>query len=65
MMTEELPWRIHMKQISEIQKKIEAARRELDDALLQEDGFVSYYEKSIRLDKLIEEYLERKEMAGA
>ena len=54
-----------MKQISEIQKKIEAARRELDEALLQEDEFVSYYEKSTRLDKLIEEYLERKEMAGA
>ena len=54
-----------MKQISEIQKKIEAARRELDEALLQKDEFISYYEKSIRLDKLIEEYLEQNEMSGA
>ena len=54
-----------MKQISEIQKRIEAARHELDEAFLQKDEFVSYYEKSIRLDKLIEEYLERMEALGA
>ena len=54
-----------MKQIGEIQKKIEAARRELDEALLQKDEFISYYEKSTQLDKLIEEYVERMEMTGA
>lgn len=50
-----------MKKIYELQKKIEYARRELDEALLQQDEFEKYYEKSTRLDKLIEEYLERKE----
>ncbi len=50
-----------MKKIYELQKKIEYARRELDEALLQKDEFEDYYEKSTRLDKLIEEYLERKE----
>lgn len=50
-----------MKTIYELQKKIENARNELDEALLQEDEFEDYYEKSTRLDKLIEEYLERKE----
>lgn len=50
-----------MKRIDELQKKIETARSELDMALLQEDEFEDYYEKSTKLDKLIEEYLERKE----
>ena len=50
-----------MKTIYELQKKIETARRELDQAFLQEDKFELYYEKSTRLDKLIEEYLEKKE----
>lgn len=50
-----------MKKILELQKKIETARLELDEALLQEDKFEYYYEKSTKLDKLIEEYLERKE----
>lgn len=50
-----------MKKIYELQKKIECARRELDEALLQKDEFEDYYEKSTKLDKLIEEYLERKE----
>lgn len=50
-----------MKKIYELQKKIESARNELDKALLQEDKFEDYYEKSTKLDKLIEEYLERKE----
>lgn len=50
-----------MKNIYELQKKIETARTELDEALLQEDEFECYYEKSTKLDKLIEEYLERKE----
>lgn len=50
-----------MKKIYELQREIETARTELDEALLQTDKFEQYYEKSTKLDKLIEEYLERKE----
>ena len=59
-----------MNRIYELQKKIETARHELDEALLQENRFIFkyktmkthyYYEKSTRLDKLIEEYLESQE----
>ncbi|MCI8390863.1 MAG: Spo0E family sporulation regulatory protein-aspartic acid phosphatase [Roseburia sp.] len=50
-----------MKKIHELQKKIESARHELDEAFLQKDEFEHYYEKSTQLDKLIEEYLERQE----
>ena len=50
-----------MNRIYELQKKIETARHELDEALLQETRFEYYYEKSTRLDKLIEEYLESQE----
>lgn len=50
-----------MEKICELQKRIEYARRELDEAFLQKDEFELYYEKSTKLDKLIEEYLERKE----
>lgn len=53
-----------MKKLYELQQKIETARHELDEALLQEDKFEHYYEKSTKLDKLIEEYLERKEKIG-
>ncbi len=52
-----------MKKMYELQKKIETARRELDQAYLVEDQFECYYEKSTQLDKLIEEYLERKEQS--
>ncbi|MGN0353002.1 MAG: hypothetical protein ACI4ES_15255 [Roseburia sp.] len=52
-----------MKDMTELQMEIELARLELDEALLQEDEFEEYYQKSTRLDKLIEEYLEMKEMA--
>lgn len=52
-----------MRDMTELQTEIELARLELDEALLQEDEFEEYYEKSTRLDKLIEEYLEMKEMA--
>ena len=41
-----------MNRIYELQKKIETARHELDEALLQENRFEYYYEKSTRLDKL-------------
>lgn len=50
-----------MKKIFELQKKIESARHELDKALMQEDEIEACYEESTKLDKLIEEYLERKE----
>ena len=50
-----------MKKIHELQRKIELARLELDEAFLQEDEFEQYYEKSTKLDELIEEYLKRKE----
>lgn len=50
-----------MKKIHELQKKIELARLDLEEALLQEDEFEQYYEKSTKLDELIEEYMERKE----
>ena len=48
-----------MRQIMETQKRIEEARHELNEAFLRRDETSSYYEKSVRLDKLIEEYLER------
>lgn len=53
-----------MEKIYDLQKRIETARLELDKALLQEDEFEQYYEKSTKLDKLIEEYLEKKEQIG-
>lgn len=49
-----------MEKIYELQKRIENARQELDKALLQKNEFEDYYEKSTKLDKLIEEYLDRK-----
>lgn len=57
--------RIHMKNLYELQKKIEKARQELDQAYLAADCFESYYEKSTELDRLIEEYIERKETSAA
>lgn len=54
-----------MKKMYELQKKIEIAREELDQAYLAADRFESYYEKSTKLDRLIEEYIERKEAAAA
>lgn len=50
-----------MEGIYELQRKIESVRSELNEALLQRDEFENYYEKSTRLDKLIEEYLEQTE----
>ena len=52
---------IHMRKLYELRKEIETARLELEKSLLQEDDFECYYEKSTKLDKLIEEYLESKE----
>lgn len=50
-----------MRKLSELQREIESVRLELDEALLQKDEFEDYYQKSTQLDKLIEEYLEKKE----
>jgi hypothetical protein len=52
---------IHMRKICDVQEEIELARMELDEAMLQKTEFEHYYEKSRKLDKLIEEYLEEKE----
>ena len=49
-----------MNKVKELQKKIEIVRLELDEALLQKDKFDMYYQKSTELDKLIEEYLEKR-----
>lgn len=50
-----------MRKLSELQREIESVRLELGEALLQKDEFEEYYQKSTQLDKLIEEYLEKKE----
>lgn len=50
-----------MRKICDVQEEIELARMELDEAMLQKTEFEHYYEKSRKLDKLIEEYLEEKE----
>lgn len=50
-----------MERMRQLQREIESVRLELDEALLQEDEFENYYQKSTELDKLIEEYLETKE----
>ena len=47
-----------MNRIEEIQREIESVRSELNESFLQNDEF---YRKSTELDKLIEEYLERKQ----
>ena len=50
-----------MNRIEEIQREIESVRSELNESFLQNDEFKEYYRKSTELDKLIEEYLERKQ----
>ena len=50
-----------MNRIEEIQREIESVRSELNQSFLQNDEFEEYYRKSTDLDKLIEEYLERKQ----
>ncbi len=47
-----------MNEIDLLKQAIEEARRELDASILTED-FTLYYEKSKKLDKLIEEYIEK------
>ena len=53
-----------MNRIEEIQREIESVRSELNESFLQNDEFEEYYRKSTELDKLIEEYLERKQQIG-
>ena len=53
--------RIHMRKLSELQQEIESVRFELDQALLRQDKFDNYYQKSTKLDQLIEEYIEETE----
>lgn len=50
-----------MKNMNELQREIETIRLELGEAFLQQEKFDNYYQKSTKLDKLIEEYLENKE----
>ncbi len=50
-----------MKNLQELQQEIESVRLELDQAFLQQDEFDTYYPKSTKLDKLIEEYIETNE----
>lgn len=45
-----------MNEIEKLKCLIEDARKELDDSILK-DSFEVYYEKSKKLDKLIEEYI--------
>ena len=47
--------------LSELQQEIESVRFELDQALLRQDKFDNYYQKSTKLDQLIEEYIEETE----
>ena len=47
-----------MRKMNELKQEIESVRFELDQALLHQDKFDIYYQKSTRLDKLIEEYIE-------
>lgn len=50
-----------MRKLSELQQEIESVRFELDQALLRQDKFDNYYQKSTKLDQLIEEYIEETE----
>jgi len=46
-----------MNKVNNLKKKIEETRNELNKIILT-DKFELYYEKSVELDKLIEEYLD-------
>lgn len=51
-----------MREQKELQQLIEKARLDLDQSL-DSDSYEVYYEKSVYLDRLIEEYLELQELA--
>lgn len=53
-----------MRKIEEIKTLIERTREELD-ALILTEKLENYYEKSVELDKLIEEYLDVEEITLA
>ena len=46
-----------MQRISELKKEIENVRTELNESLKQKQKYDICYQKSIKLDKLIEEYI--------
>lgn len=47
-----------MRKKEELLQKINAARMDLETAYLKKNRFEEYYEKSLRLDKLLEEYID-------
>lgn len=47
-----------MKEVTQLKQKIEEARKKLNHAVVNEE-FNTYYQKSLELDHLIEEYLEK------
>lgn len=49
-----------MKKINKLRKKIEIARIELNRSFV-EDEFDVYYQKNLKLDRLIEEYMDLQE----
>lgn len=49
-----------MERYIRLKSKIEALREELDASIV-EDKYEVYYEKSLQLDKLIEEYIKLEE----
>ena len=51
-----------MREQKELRQLIEKARLDLDESL-DSDSYEVYYEKSVYLDRLIEEYLELQELA--
>jgi hypothetical protein len=47
-----------MSKICDVREKIERARRDLDEFIDREGGLEHCYDKSLKLDGLIEEYIE-------
>lgn len=48
-----------MQSMTELKKEIETVRLELDELLLREEKFDICYQKSTKLDKLIEKYIQK------
>jgi hypothetical protein len=53
-----------MRIICDVEVDIEKARRELNDALSGRSDITDCYDKSVKLDLLIEEYLDKQNEAG-
>lgn len=49
-----------MKSMRELEQEIKAVRAELEEEMVSQLKFEEYYQKSLRLDRLLEEYIERK-----